>query len=114
MNRIEISFAEPMSLISHAPSKKLELLESLERKNQTALGTLIDRYHSRLLQLAMMFVQDKAEAVEVVQEMRVKILESIQQDEGRSCLEILISQVLTKRSQTRENQESWKRSSHVH
>ena len=114
MNRIEISFAEPMSVISDAPSEKLELLEGLLKRNQSALESLIDRYHSRLLQLAMMFVQNEAEAEEVVREMRGKILEGIQQDEGRSCLEFLIFQVLTKRSQTREVQNFWKKSSHVH
>lgn len=114
MNRIEISFAEPMSFISDAPSEKFELLESLLKRNQTALETLMDRDHSRLLQLAMMFVQNEAEAEEVVREMRVKILESIQQDEGRSSLEILIFQVLTKRSQTCELQESREKFSHVH
>lgn len=114
MNRIEISFAEPMSVISDAPREKLELLEGLRERNQTALGTLIDRYHSKLLQLAKMFVPNEIEAEEIVEEMRVKIMEGVQQDESRSCLEILIFQVLTKRSQTRQVQKRWGISPQVH
>ncbi len=35
------------------------------------------------------------------------MVEGVQQDEGRSCLEILIFQILTKRSQTPQVQEKW-------
>ena len=52
MNRIEISFAEPMSITSDATTQRLELLEGRFKGNQTNIGTLIDRYHSRLLHLA--------------------------------------------------------------
>jgi len=114
MNQIEISFAEPMSVTSDPPSDELEFLARLRKRNQTAFGTLIDRYHSRLLQLAKMFVPNEAEAEEVVREMGVKILEDIRKDEGQSCLEILLFQVLTQRSQMREVQESRKKPSHVH
>ena len=61
-----------------------------------------------------MFVQNEAEAKEVVREIGEKILEDITKDEGQSYLEILIFQVLTKRSQICEVQESWEKSSHVH
>ncbi len=114
MNRIVISFAEPMSRISDPQSEKHEFLEMLGKRNQTALGTLIDHYHSRLLQLTRMFVQNEAEAEEVVREMGVKILEGVQQDEDRSCLEVLMFRVYTKRLQTREVQESWGKSPHIH
>ncbi len=114
MNRIEISFAEPMSVVSDPQIEKHEFLEMLRKRNQTDLGTLIDLYHSRLLQLTRMFVQNEAEAEEIVQEMRVRTLEGIQQDEDRSCLEILMFQVYTKRLQTREVQESWGKSPHIH
>lgn len=114
MNRIEISFAEPMSFITDAPNEEFELLEGLGKRNQIALGTLIDRYHKKLLQLAKMFVPNETEAEEVVQEMRAKVLEGVQRFEGRSCLEILIVQILTKRSQTHQVQEKWRKFSHVH
>lgn len=114
MNRIEISFAEPMSITSDATTQSLELLEGRFKGNQPNIGTLIDRYHSRLLHLARMFVQNKAEAEEVVREMGEKILEDITKDEDQSYLEILIFQVLTKRNQICEVQEIWEKSSHVH
>ncbi len=114
MNRIEISFVEPMSIPSDAPTQRLELFEGPVQRNQITFGTLIDRYHSRLLQLARMFVRNEAEAEEVVREMGEKILEDIQNDKGESYLEILLFQVLTKRSQIREGQEGLRESSHVH
>ncbi len=114
MNQSEMSLAEPMSATSDPSSENLDFLTRLRKRNQSPIGTLIDRYHSRLLQLARMFVQNEAEAEEVVREMRVKILEDIQKDKGQSCLEILLFQVLTKRSHNREVQESSEKSSHVH
>ncbi len=113
MNRIEISFVEPMPVITNTPNEEIDLFESLGKRNHTAQRTLIDRFHSRLLQLTKMFVPNENEAEQVVQEMRVRILEEIQQDEGRSCLEILIFQILTKRSQTHQVRERWGRSTHV-
>ncbi len=114
MNRIEISFPKPMSVVSDPQSEKHEFLEMLGKRNQTDLGTLIDLYHSRLLQLARMFVQNEAEAEEVVREMGVKILQGIQGDKDRSCLEILMFQVFTKRIQTCAVQKRWGKSPHVH
>ncbi len=114
MNRIEISFVEPMPVITNTPNEEIDLFESLGKRNHTAQRTLIDRFHSRLLQLTKMFVPNENEAEQVVQEMRVRILEEIQQDEGRSCLEILIFQILTKERKTYEVQESWGTSRHAY
>ncbi len=114
MNRIEISFAEPMSIGTDSTNEEFDLLESLGKRNQTALGTLIDRYYKKLLQLAKMFFPNETEAEEVVQEMRAKVLEGVKGFEGRSCLEILIVQILTKRSQAHQGQEKWRKSSPVH
>lgn len=113
-----ISFAEPTGFITEPLGEGNAGLESLQKRNHTALGVLmerhIDRYLERLLALAKMFVPNETEAEEVVQEMWGRILEDVQQGEGRSSLEILIFQILTKRSETPRVQERWENSHYIH
>ena len=101
MNRLEMSFAEPRGFIPGPQSENHKFLNRMRNRNQTSFATMIDRYHSRLLHLARMFVQTEAEAEAVVREMGLKILEGVQKEEGRSNLENLLFQVLTIRSNTR-------------
>ncbi|HBP86714.1 MAG TPA: hypothetical protein DD706_03335 [Nitrospiraceae bacterium] len=109
MNRIEITFPESTIFLTDPLGKDGEQPESLGKRNHRALGTLIDRhidrFLSRLLGLAKMFVSNETEAEEVVQEMWEQILEDVEQVESRSCLEILLFHILTKRSQTSHGQE---------
>lgn len=109
MNRIRITFPESTSSLTDPLGKDDAQRERLGKRNHRVLGKLIDRhidrFLSRLLGLAKMFVPNETEAEEVVQEMWGKILEDVEQVEGRSCLEILLFQILTKRSQTPQAQE---------
>lgn len=118
LDNFEKSFPAPRRFITDPLGEDCERLESLRKRNHTALGTLIDRhidrYLEKLLGLARMFVPNETEAEEVVQEMWGKILEGVHQGEGRSCLEILIIQILTKRDQIPQIQERWGNSQYIY
>lgn len=123
MNVLEISFADPLSvrpmdesllfnahraIHSNTIQNRLEvkdeerdLIEALRRGDEVAFGTLIDRYHSRLLRLAMTFVPSEAIAEEVVQETWMNVLTGINRFEGRSSVKTWIFQLLINRAKTR-------------
>ncbi|MCZ6801076.1 MAG: sigma-70 family RNA polymerase sigma factor, partial [Nitrospirae bacterium] len=130
MNRLEISFAEPSSLINIGPQagslvqdtykrpetkvlrnrskvtyEELELIEALRKGEETAFSTLIEHYHGRLLRLAQTFVSNQAVAEEVVQDTWMAVLEGIHRFEGRSSLKTWIFQILKNRAKTKGKRE---------
>jgi RNA polymerase sigma-70 factor (ECF subfamily) len=77
------------------------LVEALRRGDESAFASLIDRYHSSLLRLAMSYVATREEAEDVVQETWMGVLSGIDRFEGRSSLKTWIFRILVNRAKTK-------------
>lgn len=66
-----------------------------------AFRELVDRFHGRLLRLAMGFVQDRAAAEEVVQETWVAVIKGLATFERRASLDTWVIRILCNRAKTR-------------
>jgi RNA polymerase sigma-70 factor (ECF subfamily) len=85
-----------------APTEEEQaLVESLRRRDEAAFVTLIERYQTPLLRLAMAFVSDRAAAEDVVQETWLGVVRGIDRFEGRSSLRTWLFRILTNRARTR-------------
>ena len=81
------------------------LIEQLRTGNETAFVSLIDRYASTMLRLAMVYVRARAIAEEVVQETWMAVLEGLNRFEGRSSLKTWLFRILTNCAITRAQRE---------
>jgi len=84
-----------------ASSDDLRLIEQLRSGNEEAFVSLIDRYHTAMLRLAMVYVTARAVAEEVVQETWMGVLQGLGRFEGRSSLKTWMFRILTNRAKTR-------------
>jgi RNA polymerase sigma-70 factor (ECF subfamily) len=66
---------------------------------------LVDRYHSSLLRLAMIYVPSRAVAEEIVQETWPGVLQGVDRFEGRSSLKTWIYRILVNRAKARSERE---------
>ncbi len=90
--------SEPRSRISR---EELVLLEQLLAGDESAFRALVDRYHGRLLRLALVFLSDPATAEDVVQETWLGVLGGLRSFQRRSSLQSWIFRILTNRAKTR-------------
>jgi RNA polymerase sigma-70 factor, ECF subfamily len=81
------------------------LVDSLRAGDESAFEMLIDRYHTPLLRLAMLYVPSRAVAEEVVQETWLGVLQGLARFEGRSSLKTWLFRILTNRARTRGQRE---------
>lgn len=88
-----------------ASADELQLIAALRAGDEAAFVTLVDRYHSMLLRLALMYVHSRAVAEEVVQETWLGVLQGLARFEGRSSLKTWIFRILTNRAKTRGQRE---------
>src|SRR2546421_11018526 len=88
-----------------ASTDDLYLLEQLRSGNEAAFVSLIDRYASTMLRLAMVYVRARAIAEEVVQETWMAVLEGLNRFEGRSSLKTWMFRILTNCAITRAQRE---------
>jgi RNA polymerase sigma-70 factor, ECF subfamily len=95
-----------MTITMSANESDQRLIESLRAGDEAAFETLIDRYHSSLLRLAMFYVPSRAVAEDVVQETWLGVLQGLARFEGRSSLKTWIFRILTNRARTRGQRES--------
>jgi RNA polymerase sigma-70 factor, ECF subfamily len=86
-------------------AEDLRLVEALRSSDENAFVSLIDRYHTSMLRLAMVFVPSQAIAEEVVQETWMGVLQGLDRFEGRSSLKTWIFRILTNRAKTRAQRE---------
>jgi RNA polymerase sigma-70 factor (ECF subfamily) len=86
-------------------AEDLRLVEALRSSDENAFVSLIDRYHTSMLRLAMVFVPSQAVAEEVVQETWMGVLQGLDRFEGRSSLKTWIFRILTNRAKTRARRE---------
>jgi RNA polymerase sigma-70 factor (ECF subfamily) len=74
--------------------------------DEATFATLLDRYYTPMLRLAMVYVADRAVAEDVVQDTWVGVLQGLPQFEGRSSLKTWIFRILTNQAQTRGKREA--------
>ena len=84
-----------------ASADDLRLIEQLRSGNEEAFVSLIDRYHTAMLRLAMVYVTARAVAEEVVQETWMGVLQGLGRFEGRSSLKTWMFSILTNCAKTR-------------
>lgn len=77
------------------------LVKRLLDGDEAAFSALVEQYHGRLLRLALLFVSDRANAEEVVQDTWLAVLTGLRSFEGRSGLKTWIFSILTNRAKTR-------------
>ena len=85
---------------------KLHLIERLRTGDEVAFMSLLDRYSTAMLRLAMVYVSARAVAEEVVQETWMAILEGLDCFERRSSLKTWMFRILTNRAKTRAQREA--------
>jgi RNA polymerase sigma-70 factor (ECF subfamily) len=83
------------------PDEDVALVDALRQGDEKAFTTLIDRYHSSLLRLAMSYVATREQAEDVVQETWMGVLNGIDRFEGRSSLKTWIFRILVNRAKTK-------------
>lgn len=84
-----------------APSGDLALVRKILEGDESAFASLVERYHGRLVRLALVYVRDQADAEEVVQETWLGVLRGLKEFEGRSTLRTWIFRILTNQAKTR-------------
>jgi RNA polymerase sigma-70 factor, ECF subfamily len=78
-----------------------QMIEALRNGDEAAFSALIEQYHSALLHTAMMYVDNRAVAEEVVQDVWVGVLKGIHRFQHRSSLKTWIFSILINRAKTR-------------
>ncbi len=91
--------------LSYTGRQEREWVQALRQGNETAFGSLIERYHNRLIRLAQSFVKSQAVAEEVVQDTWLAVLQSIERFEGRSSLKTWIFRILINIAKSRGRRE---------
>jgi RNA polymerase sigma-70 factor (ECF subfamily) len=96
----------PITAPQAADADDAVLLAALRRGEEAAFVTLLDRYGSLMLRVALTHVRTRAVAEEVVQETWLGVLSGLDRFEGRSSLKTWIFRILTNRAKTRGERES--------
>ncbi len=84
---------------------ELGVVRGLRDGDERAFAVLVERYHSALLRLAMVYVRNPAVAEEVVQETWLGVVQGIDRFERRSSLKTWIFRILTNTAKTRAERE---------
>jgi RNA polymerase sigma-70 factor, ECF subfamily len=83
-----------------------EIVDALERGDESVFADLVDAYSPGLMGMAQMFVRDRAVAEEVVQETWLAVLRGIDRFEGRSSLKTWICRIMINTAKTRGQREA--------
>jgi len=92
--------ADVAPIAAPATGEEIALVEALRAGDGDAFGSLIDRYHSPMLRLAMSYVATKEAAEDVVQETWMAVMAGIDRFEGRSSLKTWIFRILINRAKS--------------
>lgn len=87
------------------PETEVLLLEKLRNGDEAVFVSLIGRYHTPMLRLAMISLPDRSLAEEVVQETWLAVLQGLKKFEGRSSLKTWIFRILLNIVKTRVQRE---------
>lgn len=90
-----------ITLGGHATPEDIAMVKRLLAGDEAAFTDLVERYHGRLLRLALVFVSDRSSAEEVVQDTWLAVLTGLPSFEGRSGLKTWIFSILSNRAKTR-------------
>jgi RNA polymerase sigma-70 factor (ECF subfamily) len=91
-----------------SPGLSLEdvrLLRALREGDEAAFASLLDTYHSSLVNVAMSYVRNRAVAEEVVQEAWLGVIRGLERFEGRSSLKTWIFRIVANIAKTRSARE---------
>jgi len=88
------------SVSAPARAEETALVAALRAGDGEAFGTLVDRYHSSLVRLAMSYVAGREAAEDVAQETWMAVMAGIDRFEGRSSLKTWIFRILINRAKT--------------
>ena len=91
---------EPDGPGSSASQDEMLLVEALRKGDEAAFMMLVNMYHMPLLRLALLYVSDRTQAEEVVQDTWIGVLQGIHRFEGRSSLKTWIFRILMNRART--------------
>lgn len=83
-----------------------QLIAALRAGDEEAFMSLVEQHHNTMVRIAMMYVDEKAVAEEVVQETWVAVLKGLDRFEGRSSLKTWLFTILTNRARTRATREA--------
>ena len=98
--------SQPASSANFSASEEdIRLVEALRRGDEAAFVSLLDRYHTSLLRLALMYTSSQTLAEEIVQETWIGVLQGIQRFEGRSSLKTWIYRILMNQAKKRAQRE---------
>ncbi len=82
------------------------LLSLLRQRDETAFTQLVEQFHTSLVRLARLFVQDDSIAEELCQETWLAVLQGLDRFEGRSSLKTWIFTILTNKARTRSHRDN--------
>jgi RNA polymerase sigma-70 factor, ECF subfamily len=82
------------------------IVRALQRRDEAAFESLLDRFYSPMLRLAQAYVRSREEAEEVVQDTWLAVLSGIDRFERRSSLKTWIFRILVNRARTRAKREA--------
>jgi RNA polymerase sigma-70 factor, ECF subfamily len=77
------------------------LVEALRHGDEVAFTTLLDRYQSSLVRLAMMYVPNRQAAEDAVQDTWMGVVQGIDRFEGRSSLQTWLFRILLNRAKAK-------------
>lgn len=89
-----------------AAAEEQRLIARLRAGDEDAFVTLVERYQTSLVRVALGYVPSHAVAEEVVQETWIGVLKGIDRFEGRSSLRTWLFRILTNVAKTRGQRES--------
>jgi RNA polymerase sigma-70 factor (ECF subfamily) len=85
--------------------EELRLLDALRQGDEAAFMRVVDRYHGRMVRLALVYVGDQDVAEEVAQEAWLGVLRGLPRFEARSSLRTWIFHIVVNRAKTRAGRE---------
>jgi len=95
-----------MMKATDAKRDESSLLTLLRQRDEMAFRQLVEQYHTSLVRLARLFVQDERVAEELSQETWLAVLQGVDHFEGRSSLKTWIFTILTNKAKTRGRREN--------
>ena len=90
----------------HETNEDQYLILALRRHDEAAFAALVDRYHARLVRVAMVYVRNRAVAEEVAQETWIGVLQGIDRFEGRASFKTWLFRILTNQAKRRGEREA--------
>jgi len=97
---------QPETPVDAGGEEDQALVDALLQGQESAFATLVDRYYNSMIRLAMLYVQDRAVAEEVVQETWLGVLNGLGRFERRSSLRTWLFRILTNQAKTRGKKEA--------